>query len=92
MDDVSTSDGVFSHEYGADATSLAELGGNVRIDELQAGQIDHAIGLEIGDDASAQPEFRRRPGERDRPEQLPAGCPVPGHAWGRREQQPQCHP
>lgn len=52
MADVSTSNGVFPHEYGADATSLAELGANVRIDELQAGQIDHAIGLEIGDDAS----------------------------------------
>jgi hypothetical protein len=52
MDNVSTSDGVFPHGYGADATSLAELGANVRIDELQAGVIDHAIGLEIGDDSS----------------------------------------
>jgi hypothetical protein len=52
MDNVSTSNGVFPDGYSADATSLSELGANVRIDELQAGVIDHAIGLEIGDDSS----------------------------------------
>ncbi len=52
MDGVSTSDGVFPNGFGADATSLAELGGNIRVEELQAGVIDHAIGLEIGDTAS----------------------------------------
>jgi hypothetical protein len=53
MENVSGSDGVFPNEFGATATSLPLLGSVVRIEELQAGVIDHAIGLVVGDDASA---------------------------------------
>jgi hypothetical protein len=53
MKNVSSSDGVFPNQYGATATSLPLLGSVVRIEELQAGAIDHAIGLVIGDDATA---------------------------------------
>ena len=45
MTDVSGSDGIFPNNLGATAVSLPLLGGVVRIEELQAGQIDHAIGL-----------------------------------------------
>jgi hypothetical protein len=51
--DVSQSDGIFPSWLGATATSLPLLGSVVRIQELQSGQIDHAIGLVIGDDATA---------------------------------------
>jgi hypothetical protein len=51
--DVSQSDGIFPNWLGATATSLPLLGSVVRIQELQSGQIDHAIGLVIGDDATA---------------------------------------
>jgi hypothetical protein len=50
---VSQSDGIFPSELGATGTSLPLLGSVVRIEELQSGQIDHAIGLVIGDDATA---------------------------------------
>jgi hypothetical protein len=44
---VSQSDGIFPNNFGATATSLPLLGGVVRIDELQAGQIDHVMGLQL---------------------------------------------
>jgi len=50
---VSQSDGIFPNNTGATATSLPLIGANPRIEELQAGHIDHAIGLTIGDVASA---------------------------------------
>ncbi len=52
-ENVSSSDGVFPNQFGATATSLPLLGSVVRIEELQAGAIDHAIGLVIGDNATA---------------------------------------
>src|SRR5205085_885912 len=39
------SNGVFSNNYGVAATSLSLLGGSMRIDELQAGSINHAIDI-----------------------------------------------
>lgn len=53
MTNVSGSNGLWSNHLGADATSLPLIGADPRIDELQAGQINHVIGLTIGDDASA---------------------------------------
>jgi hypothetical protein len=50
---VSHSNGIFPNQLGATATSLPLLGSVVRIEELQSGQIDHAIGLVIGDAATA---------------------------------------
>jgi hypothetical protein len=45
--DVSDSNGITPNNLGATATSLPLLGGVVRIEELQAGQIDHVMGLEL---------------------------------------------
>ena len=50
---VSQSNGIFPNYAGATATSLPNLGADPRIEELQAGQIDHAIGITIGDVATA---------------------------------------
>jgi hypothetical protein len=44
---VSQSDGIFPDNFGATATSLPLLGGVVRIEELQAGQIDHVMGIQL---------------------------------------------
>jgi hypothetical protein len=53
MTDVSGSDGVFPSDLGATATSLPNLGADPRVEELRAGHIDHAIGITIGDVATA---------------------------------------
>lgn len=45
IQDASQSNGVFDAHYGVAATSLSLLGGHMRINELQAGEIDHAISL-----------------------------------------------
>ena len=49
MKDVSTNPGFFTNpsNWGATATSLPMLGGLIRLDELQAGRIDHALALAI---------------------------------------------
>ncbi|HZL07958.1 MAG TPA: hypothetical protein VFC50_02080 [Candidatus Dormibacteraeota bacterium] len=49
INNVSTSNGVFPNNLGATATSLPLIGADPRIEELQAGQINHVIGLTIGD-------------------------------------------
>jgi hypothetical protein len=67
--DVSQSDGIFPNLVGATATSLPLLGSVVRIEELQSGQIDHAIGLVIGDDATADLNSNV----------VPANTPDPNH-------------
>jgi hypothetical protein len=53
MSNVSQSDGVFPNDLGATATSLPNLGADPRVEEFRAGSIDHAIGIIIGDVASA---------------------------------------
>ncbi|MBS1882600.1 MAG: hypothetical protein JSS97_06545 [Actinobacteria bacterium] len=61
MDNVSTSVGYFNSEswpgaqkwWGATATSLPLLGGLIRIGELQAGTINHALALAIPDTSSS---------------------------------------
>jgi hypothetical protein len=50
---VSQSNGVFPFPLGATATGLPLLGGDPRIEELQAGKVNHVIGLTIGDVSSA---------------------------------------
>jgi len=52
LDSVSTSQGVFPQYYGVAASGLSLLGGMMRIDELQAGAINHAIDFSL-------PEVRR---------------------------------
>jgi len=47
MTGVSTNPGYFNAPLGATATSLPLLGGLMRISELQAGHIDHALALAI---------------------------------------------
>lgn len=50
---ISQSNGIFPNNTGATATSLPLIGADPRIEEFQAGQINHAIGLTIGDVGSA---------------------------------------
>jgi hypothetical protein len=47
MSSVATNPGYFPNPYGATATSLPLLGGLIRIDELRAGVIPHALALAI---------------------------------------------
>jgi hypothetical protein len=47
IDGVSTSPGFFTGGFGATATGLPNAGGAVRLAEIQAGRIDHAISLAI---------------------------------------------
>lgn len=47
LDNVSTSDGVFPQNYGVTASGLSISGGMMRISELQAGQINHAIDMSL---------------------------------------------
>jgi hypothetical protein len=47
VDNVSNGSGVNPAPWGASASGLALLGGLVRISELQAGHIDHAIGIAV---------------------------------------------
>ena len=47
IDNVRSSSGVFPKPYGVAATGLSLLGGMVRIEELQAGEINHAIDFSI---------------------------------------------
>lgn len=47
MTAVSTASGIFSDGYGATGTSLPLLGGLMTINELRAGQIDHALALAL---------------------------------------------
>jgi hypothetical protein len=47
MSGVSTSPGYFPAPFGATGTSLPLLGGLMRVSELQAGRIDHALAIAI---------------------------------------------
>ncbi len=49
---VSGSTGNFPNDLGATATSIPLLGGIVQISQMQSGQINHVIGLTIGDASS----------------------------------------
>ena len=47
MTNVSSNPGYFPAPYGATATSLPLLGGLIRVSELKAGRIDHALALAL---------------------------------------------
>lgn len=47
LDDASKSPGYFTGGFGATATGLPNAGGLVRLDEVKAGRIDHAISISI---------------------------------------------
>jgi hypothetical protein len=47
MTGVSSNAGIFPGSFGATGTSLPLLGGLIRIDELEAGRIDHALALAL---------------------------------------------
>ena len=47
IQNASSSQGVFAKNYGVAATGLSLLGGMMRIDELQAGQINHALDFSL---------------------------------------------
>lgn len=49
INNVSTSNGIFPNNTGATATSLPLLGGVPRIEEFQAGHIDHVMNLTLID-------------------------------------------
>ncbi|MFC5381890.1 hypothetical protein [Aquipuribacter nitratireducens] len=47
IDDASTSDGIFEGNWGSTATGLANSAGMVRIADIRAGRIDHAVNVAI---------------------------------------------
>lgn len=49
MEHASRSDGVFPQHYGTTATSLPFIGGQITAEELQRGEIRHAIGISLVD-------------------------------------------
>jgi hypothetical protein len=49
LNNVSQSDGVFQPDWAGWASGLSLLGSVIRIEELQAGQIDHVMGLGVGE-------------------------------------------
>jgi hypothetical protein len=49
MQNASLSNGVFDNHYGTTATSLPFLGGQITAEELQRGEIRHAIGIALID-------------------------------------------
>jgi hypothetical protein len=51
---ASLNDGVFNDSYGATATSLPFIGGQITAEELQRGEIKHVIGIALVDIERAQ--------------------------------------
>jgi hypothetical protein len=49
LDHASRSDGVFPNHYGTTATSLPFIGGQITAEELQRGEIRHAMGIALVD-------------------------------------------
>ncbi|WP_369068607.1 DUF4124 domain-containing protein [Kineococcus terrestris] len=47
IDDVSTSPGFFEGGFGSSASGLAVSGGMVRVDDVRAGAVEHALALQI---------------------------------------------
>jgi hypothetical protein len=54
MQNASLGDGIFNTYYGTTATSLPFLGGQITADELQRGEIKHAIGISLVDIESSK--------------------------------------
>jgi hypothetical protein len=77
MPNVSTNPGFYTNpsNWGSTATSLPMLGGLIRLDELEAGRIDHALALaipEIRKDVYSWPA-QRSDGSLDAPNAIPEG-------------------
>ena len=51
---ASKSDGIFTKHYGATATSLPFLGGQITAEELQRGEIKHVIGISLVDNENSK--------------------------------------
>jgi hypothetical protein len=52
MTNVSSNPGYFANPYGATATSLPLLGGLMRLEELKARRIDHALAIAVPNTAA----------------------------------------
>ena len=77
MTNVSTNPGFYTNptHWGSSATSLPMLGGLIRLDELEAGRIDHALALVIPQprkDVFSWPA-QRTDGTLDSPDAIPEG-------------------
>ncbi len=76
LDHASTSPGYFPGGFGSSASGLAISGGMVRVDDVEAGRIDHALALQIISPRSYQ-EFswpaQRSDGWSDDPDAVPEG-------------------
>jgi hypothetical protein len=77
MTDVSGNPGFFTNpsNWGATATSLPVLGGLIRLDELSAGHIDHALALAIPEARQGWFSWpaQRADGTLDNPDAIPEG-------------------
>ncbi len=76
MLNASKSDGIFTKHYGATATSLPFLGGQITAEELQRGEIKHVIGISLVDNENSKifswPAHRS---DGDNPKNLPNRIP-----------------
>ena len=52
MQNVSKSSGIWTHPYGTTATGLPFLGGQLSVDELRRGAIEHVMGISLVDTES----------------------------------------
>ena len=75
IDHVSQSDGVDPHPFGATASGLPLIGGLIRLSEIQAGHIDHALAMAIPDPARGRfvAPANRTDGTDDDPHAIPEG-------------------
>jgi hypothetical protein len=77
MTNVSTNPGFYTNpsNWGATATSLPMLGGLIRLDELEAGRIDHALALAIPESLKSTFSWpaQRSDGALDSPNAIPQG-------------------
>jgi hypothetical protein len=77
MDGVSSNPGYFDNppDWGTSATSLALLGGTIRISELRAGHIDHALAISIPQARQGVIAFpaQRTDGKLNSPNAIPEG-------------------
>lgn len=76
LDDVSDSEGVFEGNWGSTATGIANSAGMVRIADVRAGSIEHAVSIAIPAPATWKSyswPAQRSDGWSDNPDALPEG-------------------
>jgi hypothetical protein len=73
--DAHTSDGIFPAPYGASASGLSLLGGQIHLEDLEHGAIDHALELLMPDTLRSQFVWpaNRTDGESDDADSIPEG-------------------